>query len=205
MKKNKKILSIIIIVISSLIFLYFLISSISFFTCFKTALNLPVLANHEYLKIKIFGTSYSDEGNTISGEFVLLNSDGNEIAKIERSWSGSSLSVEFVSVNIKDRTYTFPKKIYGKNSTVEKRHDSKKGTCLEKYYNYNNQCMLLGREYSLEDRKNLYRLSSYATGNTSFFNFGHINNFSVDLSKCKPYRYYSVFVDSNGKVNVLEI
>lgn len=205
MKKNSKILSVVSASLALVAVFYLILATISYIVCFKTSVMLPDLNKNEFLKIQIFGSSYSNDGSTVSGEISILDSDEHEIAKIERSWSGSYLAIDFVSVNIMDKAYTFPLRIYGKNSISGQAKNDKNGTHLEKYYNYNNQCMLLGSGYTLEDRKNLYRLSSYATKKMSFFNFGHIRSFSVNLSNCKPYCYYSVSADNSGKVYISEI
>ena len=47
-----------------------------------------------------------------------------------------------------------------------------------KYYNENNQCMLLGFGSTYEERNRLYKISSFATGKYPFPGFGHVNNYS---------------------------
>ena len=52
----------------------------------KIVSELPEYASEEYLRIKIYGSSYNDDGNTISGNFAIINENGLEIAVVERSW-----------------------------------------------------------------------------------------------------------------------
>ena len=205
MKKNKCIFYILISVFSALIIVYMLLTLFSYFRCLNTVKRLPNFRGQEFLRVKIYGSTYSDTGNTISAIFSLMDSDENDIATIERSWSGSYLAVEIAEVKIQDKIYVFPSKIYSKNNIMEEKEEIKRGTNLEKYYNYNNQCMLFNKGYTDTDRRNFYRLSKYATEKYPLFNLGQISTYSVDLSNCKPYKYYSVSADSCGKITVTEL
>lgn len=205
MKKKKYILSIIISIFVTIVIAYVLLTVSSYLLCLNTVKQLPAIKKQEFLRVKVYGSTYSETGNTISAIFSLMDSSENEIATIERSWSGSYLAVEFAEVKIQDKIYTFPSKIYSKNKIIQEKEEVKRGTNLEKYYNFNNQCMLFTKGYTVEDRRNFYRLSKYATEKYPLFNLGQIRTYSVDLSNCKPYKYYSVWADSKGKVYVSEI
>lgn len=184
---------------------YLFLTFSCYVVCLHTVNKLPEPRNQEFLRVKLYGSTYSDTGNTVSAIFSLMDSNENEIATIERSWSGSYLAAEFVFITIQSRRYGFPLRIYGKNKIVEEKIEKKQGTNLEKYYNYNNQCMLFAQGYTDEDRKNFYRLSKYATRKYPFFNLGQIGVYSVDLSACKPYRYYSVGINKSGKIYIEEL
>ena len=175
--------------------------------------NVP----QEFLRIKIYGSSslssassvFSNtsvsEGNTVSGTFSIIDSNGNEIAVIERSWSGSYLAVEFARVSAGGKYFIFPSRIYGKNRIIEERRERSKGTLLEKYYDDYGQCMLLGYGSTLRERKQLYRIAAFATGKYKVPRFGLATRFSVDLSNCRPDRYYSISFYSNGDYAVEEL
>ncbi len=194
-------------------FLFFLIVYVLFvcwayLSCFNAAASLWQNVPQEFLRIKIYGSSES-EGipgvNTVSGTFSIIDSNGNEIAVIERSWSGSYLSVEFARVCIDSQYFVFPSRIYGKNRIIEERRERSHGTFLEKYYDDEGQCMLLGYGSSLSQRKKLYKIAAFATGKYKIPTFGLVNRFSIDLSDCRADRYYSIRFDSNGQFSVEEL
>lgn len=205
MKKRKSIFYCIFSFFIAIFLVYGVLTIASYFMCLNTVKQLPVFKGQEFLRVKIYGSTYSETGNTVSAMFSLMDSGENDIATIERSWSGSYLAVQFAEVKIQDKNYTFPSRIYSKNRIIEEKEEVKRGTNLEKYYNYNNQCMLFTKGYSDEDRRNFYRLSKYATEKYPLFNLGQVRTYSIDLSDCKPYRYYSVSADSTGKVIVSEL
>jgi hypothetical protein len=65
--------------------------------------------------------------------------------------------------------------------------------------------MLLGYGSSLKARKKLYHIAAFATGKYRLPSFGLVNRFSIDLSACRPDRYYSISFDENGRYFVEEL
>lgn len=191
--------------ITFIIFAYVLFNALLYLSCFNAAYKIPQGLEQEYLRVKIYGSSVSPEGNTVSGSFSIIDSNGNEIATIERSWSGAYLAVEFVQVDLNGRYYIFPSKIYGKNRIIEDRKERNKGTALEKYYNDYGQCMLLGFGSTLAQRRSLYNISIFATQKYHTFAFGLVSRYTIDLSNCKTDRYYTISCDSNGKLLISEL
>ncbi len=192
--------------------LFFLLAlayiTFSCWTCIASlnaAASLPQNIPQEFLRIKIYGSSYDSEGNTVSGTFSIIDSNGNEIAVIERSWNGSYLAVEFARIGSYGKYFVFPSRIYGKNRIIEERRERSHGTLLEKYYNDYGQCMLLGYGSNLRDRKKLYRIAAFATGKYKVPSFGLVNRFSIDLSSCRPDRYYSISFSADGDYVVEEL
>jgi len=162
--------------------------------------------NQELLRIKIYGSSSNTEGNTVSGTFSIIDSNGNEIAVIERSWSGSYLSVDFSQSMINNEYFIFPKRIFGKNKIFDIKESEKKGTDLERYFNENGQCMLLGYGSYLSQRKALYKISRFTLRKYFVFDFfKKTNTLSIDLSGCKTGYYYSISSTENGDLIVQEI
>ena len=181
---------------------YIVFTCWSYLSCWTSAAALPSNVPQEFLRIKIYGSS-SDA--TVSGTFAIIDSNGNEIAVIERSWSGSYLAVEFARVGVDGKYFIFPSRIYGKNRIVEERRERSHGTFLEKYYDDYGQCMLLGYGSTLKQRKQLYRIATFATGKYTIPVFGLANRFSIDLSACRPDRYYSISFNSDGSYLLEEL
>lgn len=181
----------------------------SVISCLNAAATMSGNIPQEFLRIKIYGSSTDSDGSvgssTVSGTFSIIDSNANEIAVIERSWSGSYLAVEFARVGMDGKYFVFPSRIYGKNRIIEERRERSKGTHLEKYYDDYGQCMLLGYGSSLNARKKLYRIAAFATGKYKVPAFGLVTRFSIDLSGCRPDRYYSISFVENGRYVVQEL
>ncbi|MCR4579368.1 MAG: hypothetical protein K5681_03375 [Treponema sp.] len=181
------------------------------FICLKTytsAARLNCLqSSHEIMRIKIYGSSYSSsaEGNTVSASISIIDSNGNEISAIERSWSGSYLGASFAKISLYGKNFIFPMNIYGKKRIADNSISSSRGTKLEKYYNDDRQCMLLGHGSSYQERKSLYWISVFATKKYPIAQFSMVDYINLDLSGCKSEVYYSVICDENGNISVLEL
>ena len=97
-KKNqfKKIILILVILLNVIVFVNLGI----FFSSMISSKKLSVYkdSQHEIMRIKIYGSSNSKDENFISGSFSIIDTNGNEIAVIERSWNGSYLVVEFCKI-----------------------------------------------------------------------------------------------------------
>ena len=203
MKKTNYFLKLFSPLISFILIVYVVFTCWSYLACWNSATSLPSNIPQEFLRIKIYGSSsesdlYSSSNNTVSGTFSIIDSNGNEIAVIERSWRGSYLAVEFARVGIDNKYFIFPSRIYGKNRIIEERRERSHGTLLEKYYDDYGQCMLLGYGSSLRQRKLLYRIAAFATGKYKIPGFGLVTRFSIDLSGCRPDRYYSISFNADG-------
>lgn len=207
MKKQNNLIKLISPLLTLLVIAYLVFTCWSTLACWNAAASLNENIPQEFLRIKIYGSSTSavTEGNTVSGTFSIIDSNGNEIAVIERSWSGSYLAVEFARVGSDGKYFVFPSRIYGKNRIIEDRRERSHGTLLEKYYDDYGQCMLLGYGSSLSDRKKLYRIAAFATGKYRLPSFGLVTRFSIDLSACRPDRYYSISFSADGSYVVSEL
>lgn len=177
----------------------------AYLSCYNIAKKIPAKEEQEFIRLKIYGSSYTDEGNTVSGTVSIIDSNGNEIAVIERSWSGSYLAVEFNQCQFAGTSYFFPNRIYGTEKITEKIVDRRKGTSLEKYYDENGQCMLLGYGSTLKERQNIYKMARFVTGKLPVFDFGKRNNYIIDLSPCKIEVYYSIKRDRFGNLVIEEL
>ncbi len=205
MKKTNYFIKLFSPLITLVALIYIIFTCWSVLACWNAAASLKANIPQEFLRIKIYGSSSDSEGNTVSGTFSIIDSNGNEIAVIERSWSGSYLAVEFARVGTEGKYFVFPSRIYGKNRIIEERRERSHGTLLEKYYDDYGQCMLLGYGSTLASRKKLYRIAAFATGKYLVPSFGLVTRFSIDLSGCRPDRYYSISFSADGDYVVEEL
>lgn len=207
MGKNKSNLNGFLTCFSMLLIFYLVYTAAVYVKLYVSLKNVEYIERTEYLRIKIYGSSQTADGNTISATFSVIDSNSNEIAVIERSWSGSYLAVEFASFEMNGKQFIFPSKIYGKNHIFENRLDSKKVTSLEKYYNENKQCMLYGYGTTYRQRHMLYNIAAFATDSIGLpvINFGVKNKYIMDLSNCKNDTYYSITADEAGRLILIEL
>lgn len=204
MVETKDILKFLRAIISLAAIIYVLYTCYIYLISFNASYQLYLKSDQEVLRIKIYGSSTSSEGNTVSGTFSIIDSNGNEIAVIERSLSGAYLGVEFVQSNFNGKYFVFPSKIYGKNRIIDGRSDRNKGISLEKYYDDYGQCMLLGYGSTFKDRRNMYILSAFSNGKYPVLNFGITSKYSLDLSSCKTNTYYSISYNRDGSFSLKE-
>ena len=207
MSKQKSVIGEFLLTVLFLLFItWIFFVFVSYITLYHSASQIEQPNQQEYLRVHLYGSSSSPDGNTISASFSVVDDAGNEIAAIERSWSGNYLSVDFAQASFKDKFFIFPLRIYGKERIMQTNKDRKGGTDLEKYYDDNRQCLLSGYGSSLYERQELYKISRFATKKLLIVpSFGHITTYSVDLSECRNDVYYSIQVLSDGKIIVKEI
>lgn len=180
--------------------IYLIYAGIIYIKVFNAARNLDEIQNQEFLNFIIYGSSTSEEGNTVSARFTIVDFKGNGITEIERSWNGNYLAVVFNQSKIINKYFIFPEKIFAKNRIIESGINRKRGTQLEKYYGENRECILLGKPSLKKNRENLYLISRFTNKNYLIPTFGIVNSYTLDLSNCEPDVYYTVSCDSKGKI-----
>ncbi len=194
--KEKKIVLISSIIFLS-IFLYFIIFNLIFYSVIVSASeDIQGYSQNEYLRIKIYGSTWDKDSNTTSGQFTILDANGNELAAVERSWKGSYIAVEFLALEIDGKEYIFPDCIYGKNRILEGKTQEDKGTSLSKYYLDNQMCLLPGNSSDKKNKKQLYRIAAFADSKIPTLYLGERRIYTVDLSKCKTGEFYSIIYDA---------
>lgn len=190
---------------SFIILSFILFNSYTIYDVWQASQNLYEIPEQEYIRLIIYGSSSSPDGNTISAAFSIVDTNGNEIAKIERSWAGNYLAVDFAETGFDQKSFLFPSGIYGKERIMQTKSSRYKKTTLEKFYDDNSQCLLLGFGSTYEDRKNLYKISRFANKKIPVLTFGRVSTYTLDLSDCKINRYYSIQRTSSGKLLVVEL
>ena len=189
-----------VVVISYILFNFYTLYSV-----WNASKLLNIVPPQEYIRFTIYGSSSSHDGDTISASFSIVDSNGNEISKIERSWSGNYLAVEFAETTFAGNSFLFPSGIYGKERIMQTNSRKSKKTTLEKFYDDNGQCLLLGFGSTFQDRNHLYTISRFANKKLPVFTFGRVSTYTLDLSSCKINRYYSIQRNSSGNIIVVEL
>lgn len=189
-----------------LLFTWVLFVFVTFLSVYHAAAQIRQPNQQEFMRVRLYGSSSTADGNTISASFKIMDTAGNEIAAVERSWSGNYLSVDFVETSFRDKFFIFPVRIYGKERIMETKKDRHGGSLLEKYYDDNGQCLLLGYGSTLYERQELYKIAAFATKKYLIVpSFGHTTTYSIDLSECKNDVYYSIQILSDGRIVVREL
>ena len=204
MKQKSVSIGIIILnLVFSFFIFYFISNFIWLFCCLNYSNSIYLPDNYEIMRIKIYGSSDFSTNETVSANITILNTDEVECAVIERSWSGTSIAIDCFSFNNK---FFFPKKIYGTNYDSEKGKFSsgRKGTLLTPYYLENNKCLLLGFGFSDKQMENLHSIVKYSLSKFSSFLGVFSKKVIIDLSRCEIGKIYSVIVNPNGNIILLE-
>lgn len=204
MKQKSVSIGIIILnLVFSFFIFYFISNFIWLFCCLNYSNSIYLPDNYEIMRIKIYGSSDFSTNETVSANISILNTDEVECAVIERSWSGTSIAIDCFSFNNK---FFFPKKIYGTNYDSEKGKFSsgRKGTLLTPYYLENNKCLLLGFGFSDNQMENLHSIVKYSLSKFSSFLGVFSKKVIIDLSRCENGKIYSVIVNPNGNIILLE-
>lgn len=174
------------------LFLFFMFSIlmvelVRFVSCYFYVRNVTQNET-QVMRIMLFGSSDNPEGETVSAKISVLDSNGSEVAIIERSWPEPYLAVDFRSASFLGKNFYFPDLIYGTVSVTS--HKSfiqrrRSGTVLDRYYVEHEKCLLGTNRYQ---KKALFNIFSFS-----------LNKNTVNLSSCENGIYYGVF-NEGGKL-----
>lgn len=181
---------------------YILYAGIIYIKIYISANNSYEIQNQEFLHFTIYGSSTSEEGNTVSARFSIIDTKGNSITEIERSWSGNYLAVEFNQAKLDGKYFIFPSRIFAKDRIIEGDKKRKQGTQLEKYYEDNRECILLGKNSTKKNREDLYIISRFTNKNYYVPTFGFVNTYILDLSNCEADCFYTISCNNSGKLTL---
>lgn len=188
----------------SVALILFLLVVSQFTRCFSAAERIPSVVEYPIVRFLIYGMSISDSGDTVSAQVTILDTAGNECVTVERSWNGSSLSIDFVSAEFSDKKFLFPYLIYGKETVTTRASITRKaGTQLPSYYLENGKCILFGSNTTLIDRRDLYSLARFALNPIASFTRTFSHRYSVDLSQCQPGIYYTIVTGTDGSLRIV--
>ena len=185
----------------SVILIAFFINSISVLNVITASKTLES-PSFQIVRVLLYGSSQEDSGDTLSGRISLMDTKGNEIAVIERSWPGVYLFIDFTKSNISGKNFYFPylirstEKLYEKNNKLKRR----KGTYLYPYFMENRQCLLFNSSENEKSRRDLYKVAKFSK-NPGIMYFSDITkNIVVNLSECQSGIYYGIFINEEGKL-----
>lgn len=189
--------------IFSVVLILLLVLASVFFKCFGAAERLPAVIDYSVMRFMIYGNSIVDNRDTVSAQITILDTAGAECVTVERSWNGSSLSVDFVSAEFFNKIFLFPLRVYGKDTITTRGGFSRKAktTLLASYYLENEQCILFGTNATQQDRRDLYALAKFAVSPISSV-VGISHRYSIDLSQCEAGVYYSIVTGTDGSLRI---
>lgn len=195
MKSLKKL----IVIFVASVFAFVLLLNLSVFVKGFAACGKISSKNCQLLRIVLYGSSDTPDGETVSAKISLLDRNGNDIAVIERSWPDSFLAVDFSAAERRGVINYFPEKIYGTDSVISRRHFyiRKAGTNLIPYYLENRKCLF---GISESDKSGMYDAAVFALNPFSYL---YAKKYTVNLSLCKTAVYYGIFVEK-GKLILRE-
>ena len=183
---------------------YIIYSGFIYSIVYTSAKKLFQIEGKELMRIKLFGSSILEDGNTVSASFSIIDTNGNEMAVIERSWNGNYLTIDFYKTDLTKKTFYFPSAIYGKEQILGSPRRTK-ATSLSRYYDENNQCLLLGFGSTRRQRQALYNISSFSNGRYKVLKIGKVRKIGVDLSFCKTGIWYSIKIGKDGSLKLEEL
>lgn len=187
----------------SLVLVIFFVNVVIFMGCFSAGERVNPVAT-ELVRLVVYGSSEREGLNTVSARISLLDTSGNEISVIERSWLGSYLSIEFMCADIYGKRYYFPYMVKGTETIAEKGSFSikRKGTCLFPYFIDNGRCFLYARTDE-RSQKDFYMISRLSKNPVAFYLTKNAFRTDVNLARCENGAYYGIYSLEDGKL-VLE-
>ena len=77
MKAKNPFISTLFYFIILFIILYIVLNIVLYLSCLTASYKIEDNNNQEYLRVMIYGSSATPEGNTVSGTFSIIDSNGN--------------------------------------------------------------------------------------------------------------------------------
>jgi hypothetical protein len=195
--KHGKLIKITALVLLSILVVLLAAFLFQFAACFICAKNIPDIPAFAVVRFVIFGSGI----DTVSARVVLCDTKGNTIAEIERSWKGTSLSLEFVRASFGGKSVYAPYRIAASGGTgfTGFQNAVTSATALKKYYFKGGETLLFASE-TPETQKALNAFSRFALNAGTKFGtrFGSVK--TISLAECQSGAYYSVMVDTRGSV-----
>lgn len=205
MQENKfSVLGIIFNIIFSLLLFFFVIQLFWVSSFISAGKKVPAMS-YEIIRLVVYGSSEDSDGSTVSAKISILDTNGNEISAIERSWPGSYLALDFTSAIFGSNRYFFPYRVRGVQSIIDKNEmGNRKGTLLYPYFMENGECILYSLYEGEGARKELYKIAKFASRSTLFSHAKYTGDLCVDLSRCESSVSYGIFATEGGSLALVK-
>lgn len=200
------VISFIAAVLLAIFFFTFLFFFAQFCLCFGAAKKLSDVNMCPIMRLIVYGSSSEKDTPTVSARISLLDLDSTEIAVIERSWNGESLSVSFLSASFSGKTVWFPFCIYCNDFLTQDYVPGRKGTKLSQYYSENSLCYLYSSSSCIfeKNQRNLNQLLRYALI-SRFRPFSRFSNHRmISLAECERGESYTIYSGFEGHLFLLK-
>lgn len=182
-------------------------NAVGFVRCFRAA-ELAEAGAYQLMRIVVYGSSLSAEGETVSANISILDAEGNDCAVIERSWNGTSLSVDFVRAEFSGRRFFLPLAVRASGAAAVRPRlprAASGSSSLMHYYLKDGRCCLPGSGGSDAGRKALFQSARFVLNPLSLaFRLGYASRCSVSLAQCGSGAYYGIFVEDGGRLELRE-
>jgi hypothetical protein len=196
-KKREKIIKITALVLFSVLIALVGIFLFQFAACFAYAKDVPDIPSFAAVRFVIYGSGI----DTVSARVVLCDTKGNAIAEIERSWKGTSLSLEFARASFGGKSVYVPYRIAaaGAGGFAGFQNAVTSVTAVKKHFLKNGQSLFFAQE-NPQEKKAFYVFSRFALNAGTRFGsrFGSVKTLS--LAECENGAYYAVMLDTRGSV-----
>jgi hypothetical protein len=165
--------------------------------CAVYARHIPEVTAFPAVRFFIFGRG----DDTVSAHIALCDTEGNTFAEIERSWRGTSLSLEFASASFGGKTVNVPYRIAAAGQTgFAALSRPAGGTALKKYFMKKGKCLFftpLSADVS-RAQKALYAFARFALNISARLDSRFGETKIISLAECESGVYYTVLLDTAG-------
>lgn len=193
-----KFISLVLVLVFLCVGIFYLVL---FLRCFSDAKKISPYPKYPVMRVLFYGASK----DTVSARFMLYDTAEHEIAVIERSWTGDSLSVVFTSSVFDGKEFIFPYRIQSEKSTMHKKTPIQHGTNIEQFYMENRRCYLLGFPHTDKERKAFYYLALFSFWQAKRFQSQYSKVYKLELAGLEPGQTYEILVNVNGLVQLVQM
>ncbi len=199
-------------ILGKILCLIFLVLSVFLIFCFLDFIFILKLKNFSktlsfpndlpIMQVVFYGKSEDLGMNTLSARISILDSSGNDVSVIERSWKNDGIEILFKKTEFSGFSFYFPKRIYGKNydSFTNLWKIESGGTNLIPYYMENQKCLLYNPIEKNVFSENLFKTADFSLNRFSVFSNKYTSDIVIDLTKCEHGKVYSIVINQEGKL-----
>lgn len=201
-RKNLGKIGFLIFLVISVFLLFCLLDFISILKLKNFAKSLSFPNDLPIMQVIFYGKSEDLGMNTLSARISILDSSGNDVSVIERSWKNDGIEIFFKKTDFSGFSFYFPKHIYGKNydSFTNSWKIESGGTNLIPYYMENKKCLLYNPIEKNKLSEELFKTADFSLNRFSVFSNKYTSDVVIDLSKCEHGKVYSIVINKSGNL-----